>query len=114
MKFAIFLLILAGINSTFGNIFLKKSSLTTGVIFPFLNINVYFIIGLVFYGLNVLLFSAALKHISVSIAYPILAAIGSVFLVFCANFMFSEPITNMKILGIFIILIGIIILYFEM
>ena len=113
MNFAIFLLILAGINSTFGNIFLKKSSMTTGIIFPFLNINVYFVIGLVFYGLNVLLFSVALKHISVSIAYPILAAIGSVFLVICANFIYSEPITNMKILGILIILIGIFILYLE-
>ena len=64
------LIFLAGLNSTIGNLFLKKSSEMTVDTFWFAIVNIWFLFGLMFYGFNVLLFAKALQTLDVSAAYP--------------------------------------------
>lgn len=111
MKLAYLFLVLAGVNSAFGNLLLKKASMEDNSEYLFFGISIYFIYGLIFYGINVILFALSLRYIPVSIGYPILAAMSSVFLIICSNIVLAEPITINKVAGIMIIIIGIFVLY---
>jgi multidrug transporter EmrE-like cation transporter len=102
------LIILAAINSAFGNIFIKKSQLNSEFAASILSLN--FILGLVFYGINLLLFAFSLKYIQVSRAYPLLAGLSFIFLIVLSNRLLSEQLQTVNYLGIFVILLGIILL----
>lgn len=99
---------IAGLFSTAGNLCLKKASLSSvdanfiGMIFQ-----PYFIGGLFFYGLNVILFASALKHLDVSKAYPVLAAIGFSTLSIVAAIVFRESLSLTNYLGLLVIIAGI-------
>lgn len=99
----------AGVLSTFGNLCLKKASLESGSsTFIGMIFQPYFIGGMFFYGINVILFATALKYLPVSKAYPVLAAIGFSSLSILAAILFRESLTTTNYIGITVILIGII------
>lgn len=102
------LVLLAGVNSTIGNLFLKKSRLIAQDA-SFINsiFEPWFIGGLAFYGVNVILFAKALDHIQVSIAYPILAATGFTLLIVTSSFFFGESLKSLQYVGVVFILIGV-------
>lgn len=110
---AFLFLVLAGVNSTVGNMLLKKGAMHDGINIFYFSVNLYMVSGIFFYAVNVLLFSLALKSIPVSIGYPILAALGSVLLVICSSYIFDEAITLNKMLGILIIIVGITVLFWK-
>lgn len=101
--------VVAGVLSTFGNLCLKKASVASsdmnfiGMIFQ-----PWFIGGMFFYGLNVILFATALKHLDVSKAYPVLAAIGFSTLSILAALLFRESLSLTNYLGLLVILVGIV------
>lgn len=99
------LIFLAGINSTIGNILLKKSQLTTNFLSSVLSPT--FIAGCFFYFLNVLLFAYALKELDVSKAYPVLVSTSFITLSSVGIFLLDESLSSLNILGIFIVIIGI-------
>lgn len=103
------LIIFAAINSTLGNLLLKKASTPGGGLLVMV-FNPYFIAGLVFYGVNVLLFAKALEVLPVSIAYPVLAGVGFLFLVFASNILLGEMLSLYQGWGILMILAGVILL----
>lgn len=76
----------AGINSCIGNLLLKKARMggETGLLAMLLN--PYFLGGMCFYGVNVVLFGKALERLPVSSAYPVLAATGFALLIVAAGF----------------------------
>jgi len=106
------LVLVAGINSCIGNLLLKQSRLVTpkgsGLLNMFLS--PWFIGGLVFYGINVVLFAKALDKLPVSVAYPALAGSGFAMLVFAADWCFEEHLTLNQYIGIAAIVFGIVML----
>ena len=111
-KLALILVLAASVNSCIGNLLLKQSRLVSppdaGLIEKMLNL--YFIAGVGFYGVNVLFFAKALDTAPVSVAYPILAAFGFVVLTISSWFLFNEPVTPVKIAGFSLIIGGIFLL----
>ncbi len=101
----------AGVNSCAGNLLLKKARLVSkdpGLIAMLLN--PWFIGGLLFYGINVVLFAKALDRLPVSVAYPALAGCGFALLSLAAGFFFGERLGWNQILGTMAILVGILLL----
>ena len=99
---------LAGLNSTIGNLLLKKSSdVVGGTVWNFIPFNIWFMSGLMFYGLNVLLFAKALKTLEVAAAYPVLAGISFCLLPVASFLLFNERLTSTRYIGIIIVLFGI-------
>lgn len=104
-----FLLLFAALNSTLGNLLIKLAMNTSSNSEHLVSIifGKYFILGVFFYGLNLLCFTIALRYFDVSIAYPTLSGMGFVFLVFSAWIVFGENISFYKILGICCLILGI-------
>ena len=100
--------VVAGLLSTFGNLCLKKASvISDGAGLIGMMFQPYFIGGLFFYGLNVILFSKALQYLDVSKAYPVLAAIGFSALSVLAAVVFRESLSLTNYIGLFVIIVGI-------
>ena len=98
----------AGLLSTAGNICLKKASVAArGSDFIGLIFQPYFIGGMFFYGINVILFATALQHLAVSKAYPVLAAIGFSTLSIVAAIVFRENLSIPNYVGLLLIIGGI-------
>lgn len=98
----------AGLLSTAGNLCLKKASLaSSGMNFMGLFFQPYFICGMFFYGVNVILFATALQHLEVSKAYPVLAAIGFSTLSILAAVVFRESLSLANYVGLLLIVVGI-------
>ena len=103
------LVVLAGVLSTLGNLCLKKSSNEAEGVFAIL-MHPFFLSGMFFYGINVVLFAKALQSLAVSKAYPVLAAVGFTSLSIAAFFIFKENLSPANYIGIMVILVGIFLL----
>ena len=64
------------------------------------------ITGLCMYVMSVVVWLLVLSRVQVSFAYPMLS-IGYVVNALAANYFFGEPLTSMRMLGIFIIISGV-------
>ena len=106
------LVLLAAINSTIGNLFLKKASADLLNIQDFFT-NKFLILGILFYAINVIFFVIALKKIPVSIAYPVLSGTSFLLLILASVLYFQEDLNNLKILGTILIFLGILILAYQ-
>ena len=108
------LVVLAGLNSTIGNLLLKKSSEFVGVVlWSFIPFNIWFFLGLSFYGINVLLFAKALQTLGVATAYPVLAGVSFFLLSLASYVAFDEKLAVVQYIGIVVILFGIYLLTME-
>jgi len=65
-------------------------------------------IGLVFGLINSVLFTESLKYISLQVASSIFFSVTIVGLFLVAHFYFHEPVTTMRIAGVFVITAGVI------
>lgn len=77
--------------------------------FPSMIINVYLWLGLLCYGVSVLLWMVVLSKVDVSFAYPFLS-IGYVLSAIVGYFFFHESVTPVRIAGIIVICIGVILI----
>lgn len=102
------LIFFAGINSTFGNILLKKSQSAPDFISNIFNI--YFFGGCFFYFLNVLLFAYALQELDVSKAYPVLVGTSFITLTSIGILYLNEEISIINMIGIFVVIVGIVLI----
>jgi multidrug transporter EmrE-like cation transporter len=104
------LVFLAGINTCIGNLLLKKSRLVaTDSSLLSLIFSPWFIGGLLFFGVNVIIFTKSLDKLPVSVAYPVLAGLGFALLAVSGNWIFGERLGWSQFIGVGLILIGIII-----
>ena len=106
-----FLVIAAGVNTCLGNILLKYSrkvapdpGLLSMLFSP------WFMGGIFFYAVNVILFAKALDTLPVSSAYPVLAGLGFLFLSVASFCWLGENLTVYKIIGMALVLAGIVFL----
>jgi small multidrug resistance pump len=102
------LIFCAGINSTIGNILLKKSQSAPDFISNIFSI--YFFGGCFFYFLNVLLFAYALQELDVSKAYPVLVGTSFITLTSIGILYLNEDISIINMIGIFVVIVGIILI----
>ncbi len=104
------LVLAAGVNSCAGNLLLKKARMGAQTGLVNMVFNPWFIGGLCFYGINVILFAKALDRLPVSSAYPALAGSGFALLSIFAAVFFQERFTALHVLGLAAIFFGIIVL----
>lgn len=84
----------------------KEDSFTSiGAIIK-LMLSPYIVTGLTMYGFATVLWLFILTRVPLSVAYPI-QSLAYVFAVFGAYFIFNEPLSMMKILGVLMIMIGV-------
>lgn len=120
MSFAQILVILFSVSlNTFAQLFLKKGADTcisgktmTFEVFLLCISNLYFWLGFLCYAISVLSWIFILSKMSVSLAYPFLS-FGFVLSMILAYFLFGEPITVAKIMGIGLICFGLFTLSFS-
>jgi small multidrug resistance pump len=62
----------------------------------------------VFYGLSLAAMNLALKQIEVSIVYAVWSGVGTALISAIGIFWFREPVTALKMVSIFLIIIGVI------
>lgn len=101
----------AGINTCIGNLLLKQSRrapIDQGLISMFFS--PWFIGGLVFFGINVILFTKALEKLPVSAAYPVLAGLGFSLIAVFSNVLFGERLNLNQWIAVGMILAGIVIM----
>jgi multidrug transporter EmrE-like cation transporter len=75
-----------------------------GVVATYLN--PYFVAGLLCFGLNVLIYSQALKKIPISVAYPVMVSLGYLIILAVSFFLFEEKLTAPRYLGAGLMLFG--------
>ena len=120
MTWAAFALILTGVLlNAVAQLALKASVSETGVIsldLPSLlssagglMVNVWLWLGLICYGISVIVWILALSRVDVSIAYPMLS-IGYVVNAIAAWHLFDEPMSVGRMVGIGIIILGVFVL----
>lgn len=90
---------------------LKKGmgSLGEGNLILKIIINPYIIAGMGIYGISILSWLFVLSKVNVSVAYPFLS-IGFIFSSIAAYYVFNEPLTIHKIIGIALICAGLVFL----
>jgi multidrug transporter EmrE-like cation transporter len=66
----------------------------------------FILAGLACYALSVVIWVMALSRVQVSVAYPMLS-IGYVVNALAARILFDEPVSSMRVAGIFIIVLGV-------
>jgi multidrug transporter EmrE-like cation transporter len=106
-----FYVFIAGINTCIGNLLLKQSRRVAQAdsgIFSMI-FSPWFIMGALFFGINVILFTKALEKLPVSAAYPVLAGLGFCLLAIFSNLIFNERLSLSQWFGVAFILTGIII-----
>jgi len=113
LLFAWLLVFLAGLNSTIGNLLLKKSREQEFLNFFDSLLNLWFFGGILFYIINVLLFVKALELLPVSQAYPVLAGFGFLLLTVSANVLLGESLNLNHYIGIAFIVFGIFLLSYS-
>ena len=101
---------IAGINTCIGNLMLKQSRrVTHDSSFLSMLFSPWFIMGLLFFGMNVILFTKALEKLPVSAAYPVLAGLGFCLLAIFSSLIFNERLSLTQWSGVALILAGIIV-----
>jgi undecaprenyl phosphate-alpha-L-ara4N flippase subunit ArnE len=90
---------------------LKKSQSLNGsddVLNLFLNF--YFLLGVGFYGVSVILFAKSLRRLPVSVAHPVSAGLSFLFLVIVARIFLDEKLFLHQLVGCVLVIIGIFLL----
>jgi multidrug transporter EmrE-like cation transporter len=72
-------------------------------------LNLYVLIGFILYGISAVLWIYALSKIPLSIAYP-MVSFGYIIVVIASYFILHEPINVLKSVGLFIIIIGVVLI----
>ncbi|HIH17774.1 MAG TPA: EamA family transporter [Nanoarchaeota archaeon] len=101
---AVLFILVSTVFTAVGQIFLKSGVGDITSISSVLNYQL--LMGLLLYGFALLLVVKAFKHGELSVLYPILA-LSYIWVVLLSNFILNEPLTQMKLLGVAAIFIGV-------
>ena len=69
--------------------------------------NPWAIAGVVFFGISFMFMSAALTRVDLSVAYPVMSGLVFVLVLAVSVFFFSEQVTPIRLMGVFLILSGV-------
>lgn len=117
MKLSIFSLVMCGVLLNAAAQLLLKAGMTRIGEFDFhisnvipigLQVagNIPILLGLAAYVVSVLIWMMVLSRVDVSLAYP-MVSLGYIVNAFAAYFLFNEPLSALRVSGIFIILMGV-------
>ena len=110
VSFKIILLVLfCGLLGAFGQIMFKLASDNLVFTFKGLLTNYKLILGLGFYGISAILFVLALRFGEVSTLYPLIAT-SYIWVLLIAGIFLKEDVGILKVLGIFSIILGVILI----
>ena len=105
------LVLAAGVNTCIGNLLLKQSRrVASDLSLLSMFFSPWFIGGIMFFGMNVILFTKALEKLPVSAAYPVLAGLGFGLLAISSSILFDERLNYNQWVGVAMILAGVIVL----
>lgn len=109
MRVAIVFVLLAGLDSTISNLLLKQSRMAVapGIRRYEKFCSLYFIGAIVFYLINLTLFTMALDGIPASVGYPILAASGFAMLAILAAILLGERFGRRQVIGLLLVVTAI-------
>jgi len=102
-----FFILLSTIIGSLGALLIKKVSLKEFWKFRWINFN--FIFGLFLYGLSSIFYLLALRLGNVSFIYPLLS-LSYIWILIWAKLFLKENISKTKIYGIFLIVLGVVII----
>lgn len=106
-----FLVLMAGINTCIANLMVKQSRLVApDSSLASLLLSPWLIGGLVFLGINVVLYGKALDRLPVSVAYPVLTGFGFGLLTIFSYWFFGERLAINQWFGVVFIFAGIILI----
>ncbi|MDN5319254.1 MAG: hypothetical protein PWR00_1217 [Thermovirga sp.] len=77
-----------------------------GVVFRIVT-NPWAIGGIICFGISFMFMSAALTKVDLSVAYPFMSGLVYVLVLMASVFLFSEQLTWLRVVGIFLILSGV-------
>lgn len=83
---------------------LEEGAQATGWMTQF--IDPYFLLGVLFFALNLFAYSLALKHFRLSIAYPVMVSGGYAIILLVSWFVFREKLSPAQFSGVAMILVG--------
>lgn len=114
---SIFYLIAAFLLNSFANIFLKIGANSGARLWPIkfpetLADNKYLFFGLVLFALNVFFYSASLKSLPLSVAYPVMVGMSFFLVNGYSAFWLGEKVSGLQLLGYVLIVLGIIVVTF--
>jgi multidrug transporter EmrE-like cation transporter len=69
--------------------------------------NPWAIAGVVCFGISFMFMSAALTRVDLSVAYPVMSGLVFVLVLGVSVFFFSEQVTPLRLMGVFLILSGV-------
>lgn len=101
------LLALAIAANSLGNILVKKFALDQTPASPGAYLHPVFLLGIGFFGINVLFYTQSLRSLPIEIAYPILIGLSLVIISLAAPFLFRAHIGVLHIAGMALILAGV-------
>ena len=106
---ALILIVLAGVNSTIGNMLLKQSRVAVPADAHWYGkfLSVYFLGAVLAYVFNLACFAKALDQVPVSVGYPILAAGSFALLSVAAGIFFGERFGPWQFGGLIFVALGI-------
>lgn len=117
MNLSLILVLVSIVLSSFGQVTMKYGTMQ---LTQLININVfqkllvyftniYIVLGFVLYALSAFIWIFAISKLPLSIAYP-LVGISYVIVMVLSYFMFKEPITLTKVIGVLLIISGVIVI----
>jgi multidrug transporter EmrE-like cation transporter len=108
MRLSIILVLLAGVSTTIANLLLKQSRVVVAPDIPWHErfFSFYFIGAMMFFIINLGLFTVALDDIPISVGYPILAASGFAMLAVSAAIIFGEHLGPWQIAGFLLLVLA--------
>ncbi|ATO48082.1 MULTISPECIES: SMR family transporter [Brevibacillus] len=71
--------------------------------------NIPIMVGLALYGISAFVWIAAIEKVQLSYAYP-MAALGYVLVALLSVWIFQEPVSGVRLIGLAIIVIGVIVI----
>jgi len=98
---------MAALNNAIGSLLLKQSRLGAAPGLVGLLGSPWFWGGLMFYGVNVLIFAKALESLPVSVAYPVLAGLGFAAIALGGAIFFGEQLSSAQVVGLMVLVAGI-------
>ncbi len=98
---------MAALNNAIGSLLLKQSRLGAAPGLVGLLGSPWFWGGLMFYGVNVLIFAKALESLPVSVAYPVLAGLGFAAIALGGAIFFGERLAWSQVVGLMVLVAGI-------
>jgi len=108
-------LVIAILFNALAHAFLKFGMVRTGDIFDkgvkgaikIITTNPFVIVGVIFFGISLIVYTATLSRLDLSIAYPILTTGGLALVTILSIGFFAEPLGFMRILGLMFLSLGV-------